>query len=423
MPFLQRVTSNHLPASTVDPAPHTSARARVLTGALLGGTMLLGVPAIVTRLSGAHPGTIAEIGIFGLGILTAAFILGSAAEAAQKDISRALALAFLAFIAVLPEYAVDLYFAWRAGEDIQYAHYAAANMTGGNRLLVGLGWPMVLAIFYWRGRRASMTLYLPRRVSLEVTVLAAATVYSFVLPLKGDISLADTAALGALFVLYLWLAGRHPVEEPELEGPAEVLAGLPTRWRRLAVAVLFLWAGGVILASSEPFAEALVRTGEEFGIDEFLLVQWLAPLASESPEFLAAGYLVYRGAADAGMTALISSKVNQWTLLIASLPVAFAVSSRSLGALPMDARQTEEVFLTAAQSAFALTLLLQLRLSPLRAIPLAGLFLGQLVLPESEVRYGFAFAYLALALLMLLKDGRHLPSIVRWSLMSEHPPG
>ncbi len=49
----------------------------------------------------------------------------------------------------------------------------------------------------------------------------------------------------------------------------------------------------------------------------------LAPLASESPEFLAARYLVWRGAARYGMAALISSKVNQFTLLIASLPIAF----------------------------------------------------------------------------------------------------
>ncbi len=85
--------------------------------------------------------------------------------------------------------------------------------------------------------------------------------------------------------------------------------------------------------------------------------------------------------------------------------------------------QREELFLTAAQSAFALTLLLQLRLSPARAVPLVTLFVGQLAFPDSTVRWGFALAYLALAAVMLIRDGRHIPAIVRWSIQSHHPPG
>jgi len=51
----------------------------------------------------------------GLGIFGAAFLLSWAAELAQLYISQNLALALLALIAVLPEYAVDMYFAWMAG--------------------------------------------------------------------------------------------------------------------------------------------------------------------------------------------------------------------------------------------------------------------------------------------------------------------
>ena len=75
----------------------------------------------------------------GSGIFGAAFLLSWTCEVAQLDITRALALAFLALIAVLPEYAVDVYFAWRAGQDPTYTAYATANMTGGNRLLIGVG--------------------------------------------------------------------------------------------------------------------------------------------------------------------------------------------------------------------------------------------------------------------------------------------
>ena len=84
----------------------------------------------------------------GGGIFGAAFLLSWASEVAQLDITRALALAFLALIAVLPEYAVDVYFAWRAGQDPTYTAYATANMTGGNRLLIGVGWATsVLALW------------------------------------------------------------------------------------------------------------------------------------------------------------------------------------------------------------------------------------------------------------------------------------
>ena len=78
-------------------------------------------------------------------IVSAAFLLTWTAEAAERDVPRTLALAGLALIAVLPEYAVDMLFAWKAGEDPSYAAYATANMTGGNRLLVGVGWTMVVA--------------------------------------------------------------------------------------------------------------------------------------------------------------------------------------------------------------------------------------------------------------------------------------
>src|SRR5262245_8173032 len=57
--------------------------------------------------------------IFGLAIIGAAFMLSWAAEVAQLDISAGLAIAVLAFIAVLPEYAVDLVFAIKGGESFR----------------------------------------------------------------------------------------------------------------------------------------------------------------------------------------------------------------------------------------------------------------------------------------------------------------
>ena len=136
-----------------------------------------------------------------------------------------------------------------------------------------------------------------------------------------------------------------------------------------------------IFCSAEPFTESLIHIGEDFGVSEFLLIQWLAPLASESPEVLIACLLAWRGRAAAGMGVLISSKVNQWTLLIGTLPIAFVLSSGDFGftnGLPLDHRQREEIFITAAQSAFAIAVFINLKMGRSEAIALFVLFATQL---------------------------------------------
>ena len=82
----------------------------------------------------------------GLAILGAAFLLSWATELAERDIPQSLALLILALVSVLPEYAVDLTFAIKAAENPEWTHYAVANMTGANRLLIGLGWTSVVLL-------------------------------------------------------------------------------------------------------------------------------------------------------------------------------------------------------------------------------------------------------------------------------------
>src|SRR5213075_1334002 len=76
-------------------------------------------------------------------ILFSAFIIAWGAEAAQLLISQGLALAILAWLQTLPEFAVEAVIAWQAGKDMSQSHLAIANFTGSLRLLVGLGWPMI----------------------------------------------------------------------------------------------------------------------------------------------------------------------------------------------------------------------------------------------------------------------------------------
>jgi cation:H+ antiporter len=378
---------------------------------LLGIAAAVAAPAPVVRLSGVELTTGAEVAISGVAILSAAFLLTWASEAAEVDVPRGFALALLALIAVLPEYAVDLYFAWTAPDVPENAHFATANMTGANRLLVGLAWPAVVLIFWLRTKKRSLSVR--GDTSFGLVVLGVATLYSFSIPIRGHLSLLDTAMLGSLFVGYMYVVSRGPTHEPELVGPARMIGTLPPVPRRVILVLIFLYAAGVVFASAEPFAEGLVDTGKNLGISEFLLVQWLAPLASEAPEFGVAALLAARGKAGAGMLMLISAKVNQWTLLIGSLPLAYSISGQTFSPLPMDGRQVEEVLLTAAQSAFAVAIFASLSISLLEAGLLFVLFSTQLALTDETIRYGYSAVYVLLAAAWFIRDRATLPTVFR----------
>ncbi len=380
----------------------------------------LALPWGVAWALGAQPGPLLTSLLTGLAILGAAFLLSWAAEAFQLDVSQAFALGLLALIAVLPEYAVDAVFAWKAAADPTYAPYAVANMTGANRLLIGVGWSAIVLVSWLRfgARRVQ----LERGNGLELAVLLVATLYSLTIPLKGSLSIVDTVILTALFAFYVWATSRAPAEEPHLVGPARAIGSLATAPRRLLTYALFAYAAGAIFISAEAFAHGLVETGVAFGIDEFLLVQWLAPLASEAPEFIVAMLFAWRAQPAAGLRTMVSSKVNQWTLLIATLPLVYSVGKGAPDALPLDARQVEELLLTSAQSLFALVLISKLSLTRLEALLLFGLFAVQLVVPTETVRWIVTGAYFLLAAILVLRDRRvrhglrELPHLVRLAL-------
>jgi len=372
----------------------------------IGSSALLCFQWIVIHFSGSHPAPELQALSSGVAIFGAAFMLSWAAELAQKDIPQALAIALLALIAVLPEYAVDMYFAWSAGKDPKYTAFAMANMTGANRLLIGVGWAAVV-LTYWlkSGKRA---IKLEPGHKIEILYLGLATIYSFVLPFKARIDLVDGAVLITIFVLYMRAASRAEHVETELEGPAAMIEGWGESARRLLTAVFFLTSGFTIFIAAEPFAEGLLATGRTFGIEEFILVQWLAPLASESPEFIVAILFALKAQPGTSMGALLSSKVNQWTLLVGMLPVVYAISAGSTGGMHMDSRQVEEVLLTAAQSLFAVVVLVNLSFSLFEATVIFILFSTQLLFPDPKFRFYYSFFYIALAagLLLFKKDIR-----------------
>jgi len=150
--------------------------------------------------------------------------------------------------------------------------------------------------------------------------------------------------------------------------------------------VMFLSAALVIVFCAQPFAESLLDTGKDLGIDEFLLVQWLAPLASEAPEFIVAILFATRGNAQDAIGTLISSKINQWTLLIGSIPIAYAIGGGGLGGIVLDGRQFEEILLSATQTLMGVAILLALRFPRWGAWALLGLFAVQFAIVDTTGR-------------------------------------
>lgn len=391
----------------------------------VGIALLVMVPAIYFRITGLRPDPLLDAAVFGAAILSAGFMLSWGAETAEGQISAGLILAVVAIITVLPEYAIDIYYAWRAGQapESNYVHYAAANMTGANRLLVGLAWPMLVLLYWWRTRNRSIPLA-PIN-SVEIVFLLVPSLYAFTILLKDSISWVDAVVLIAVFAAYLWRVASLPKVEDDGEGEVGLAAeieklSVARQWALMAG--LAVVAATVIFFSAEPFAEAMVDSGRVLGINEFLLIQWLAPLASEAPAVTVAVLFVLSNRAAAGLTTMISDKINQWTLLVGMLPLAMSVGAGRLMALPLDARQHEEFFLTAAQSLFGLALLLRLRLGLGAAVALAVLF-------SAQVGFAFTFrddealtirtltwlgwAYLALTAIIVAVNRKALVQIVR----------
>jgi cation:H+ antiporter len=401
--------------------------------------LLLTIPWIATYVvHGFHveagqnmaPGT--TVLVSGLAVLGASFLLAWGAETAEKDVPQAFAIAVLAVLAVAPEYAVDALYAWQAGTgNSQAANLAVANMTGANRILIGIGWAGIALFTIYRARRSSDpaveqrsgvladVVTLDRGIATEIVFLLAATAYAFFVPLSGGIGPIDTLLLVGLYVLYIGIILRGDVEEGEEHvGVPAYFQQYPKTRRITVVLFLFAYSGAMIFTAVEPFAHGLEVLGTSFGIPEFFMIQWIAPFASESPELIVVAYLVNKARSTAGFNALISSKLNQWTLLIGTLAVVFSISAGQVGTLPFDQKQAAEIWITAAQSLFALALITNFEMSAREAIGLFLLFVSQVIVEftviqvfgepaateiSTTILYVYTAVYLVLGLALFVK--------------------
>jgi len=385
--------------------------------------LLFAIPSLIFRIYGISSDPVILAFVFGIGIVVSAILLSWAAEAAQIDISSSFAVAILALIAVLPEYAVDLYFSFTAGSNHEFTHYAAANMTGSNRLLIGIGWPAVVIAFVFAqrfsGKRAKVVILKPK-IRVELAFLAIACIYSTIIPLFKKISLIDAAVLIPLFLFYMIKVSNEEQEDIELIGTPAGFKTLKRIHRFFSVNALFLIAGFLVAVSAQPFADSLIGIGKEFHLDEFLLVQWLAPFATEAPELIVAVIYSSRNREHQAMGTLLSSKINQWTLLIGSIPIAYYLGGGGNGGLILDVRQNEEFILTAAQSIMGFAFLCNLRFSLRDAIILLGLFLVQFVIQGTNPRLILSAAYILISIILLVQRRKEIGLIGKSFFTQKH---
>ncbi len=397
----------------------------------VGLAVALTLPWVVAWATGFYRGLseLAIVGVSGLAVLGASFLLAWGAETAEKDVPRAFALAVLAVLAVAPEYAVDALYAWGAGSkrataqacaDLSPAliervaemprseintateqlalgchegNLAVANMTGANRILIGLGWAGIAAFTVWQARRTSdpavehrdgflaNVVHLDRSIATEITFLFLATAWAFFVPLFGGIDALDLAILVGLYVIYIGIIISGDVDsDTEHVGVPAYFQAFQRSRRVPIVLLLFFYSGFLIMTAVEPFAHGLESLGQAIGIPAFFMIQWIAPLASESPELIVVAVLVWKARSTAGFNALISSKLNQWTLLIGTLVVVYSIALGQYGTLPFDLEQTGEIWITAAQSFFALSILVSFTISMREAAALFVLFISQVLI-------------------------------------------
>ena len=321
-------------------------------------------------------------------ILFSAFVIAWGAEAAQFLISQGLALAILAWLQTLPEFAVEAVIAWNAGKDPSQTHLAIANFTGSLRLLVGLGWPMIYFVAA-ASRRALVNIDLEREHSVEVFGLLLPILYFILIWWKGSLTLWDAFPLIGFYVLYLWVLWKIPPREGNEEA-LEDLGFIPRRtlqmrpaMRNATIWALFLIGGAVLYFSAHPFLNSMLAIASTMGISTFFFVQWVAPFLTEFPEKLSAFYWARRvSTANIALMNMVSSNINQWSILSAMIPILFVISAGELRPLPFDAHQREEILLTILQSLLGFLLLLNLQLKFHEALLLFVLWLAQFVVPS-----------------------------------------
>jgi len=338
-------------------------------------------------------------------IILAAMLIAWAAECGQFHISQGLALAVLAWIQTLPEFAVEAVIALEAAKDPSKMHLVTANFTGSLRLFVGLGWPGVyfIAMFFARNKRSATlagfkkvfwTIQMEDEQAVSVLTLLPAIVYFIYIYLKSTLNIFDGIVLALIYAVYLCLLSKLPSQSSE---GIEELDWIPRSVMKLkrpfnfVGIILFFVAGALLLwFTAHPFLGSMLALAASLGVSQFVFVQWLAPFLSEFPEQISA----YRWAASVtkapmALSNFVSSSINQWTILVATVPFIYSFGVGHAAFIHFDEHQKVEILLTIVQSYLGFLFLVSMDFALFEAVGLFGLWLAQFLFPgiREEIIY------------------------------------
>jgi len=343
-------------------------------------------------------------------MMLSAFIIAWGAEVAQFFMSQGLALAILAWLQILPEFAVEASIAWDRN-----LPNMTANFTGSIRLLVGLGWPMIYAtaaFVQWRRTgKLLRVIELEEEHAVEVVGLAIPIVYFTFIWWKASLTVWDGIVLVILYLAYLWVVNRVPPkdhdEAEELDFVPRHVMALRPGLRGGTVAAMFVVGGLILLLVTHPFVDSLLALALSMGISQYVFIQWVAPFLSEFPEFLSA----FRWAkavrhAPMALMNVVSSNVNQWTVLAGMIPVVYSVSLGHVAGIPFDGMHRHEILLTVVQSLLGLMLLADLTFTWWEATVVFVLWFVQFVVPGIRVEVIYAYLVLMGVVLVEMLLGR-----------------
>jgi cation:H+ antiporter len=353
-------------------------------------------------------------------MIGSAFLVAWGAEAAEFLMSQGLALAVLALIQTLPEFAVEAVIAWKAGKQPSMVHLAIANFTGSLRLLTGLGWPMVYAVAAYSSRRRFgrklKSIQLADEHAVEVLGLLPPLAYFVVIWAKGTLSLVDSAILATTYGIYLWVLLRLPPRQESIEQDDEVPGvsrwALSFRgWKRwAAVGSLLAGGGAIIFFVAEPFVNSMLLLATSLGMSQFVFIQWVAPFLSEFPEKTSAFAWARRVTrAPVALVNFVSSNINQWGVLSGLLAVIYCWSHGDTSPLPFDSFQRHEILLTILQAFLGWLFLASMDLDLYEALGLFLLWAIQFAFPGTRDAMVYVYAaWIGLEVTLLLTGKKRL---------------
>lgn len=329
-------------------------------------------------------------------VLASAFVVAWGAEAAQFSVSQGLALAMLAWIQVLPEFAVEAVISWHRDVPLM-----TANFTGALRLLTGLGWPMIWTVHALAhrargGRERWPAIHLDEEHAVEVVGLTPPLLYFAWIVYKGTLDCWDAAVLLALYAAYLVVLNRIPPRDAEdaddVAAVPRAVLKLPPVPRTLSIVGLFLAGGLGIYITVQPFLDSMIGLATVLGISQFVFIQWVAPFLSEFPEFVStSNWARSRGKAGMALMNMVSSNVNQWTVLAAMIPIVYSASLGHPAAVPLHEHRVE-LMLTLLQGSLGVVLLANFEFRAHEALGLFLLWAVQFAIPSWREEISIVYA-------------------------------